>query len=162
MKIKAKTVTALIVGIGFFIGTIGVASASPHYSDWNGTRLIEKPSQAVRIDHPTIKRSADFHTPSFKKTMTVIHGEEASAIDQASKNAVSVTPRPQLPDGTVCLTNVKVWALQNTGTSLHDSVHCLHGGERKEQDRTSSFFSMGLHNDGTFLPLHRSFFMAVR
>ena len=162
MKIKTKIVTALIVGVGLFTGTIGVASASPHYSDWSGTRLIEKASQAVRIDHSTLKRSPDFQTPSFKKTMISSHGEEVIAITQASKKVVSVTPRLQFPDGTVCLTNVKVGALQNIGTSLHDSIHCLHGGEQKEQDRTSSFFSMGLHNGGTFLPLHRSFFMADR
>ena len=42
MKIKTKIVTTLIVGIGLFTGTIGVASASPHYSDWSSTRVIEK------------------------------------------------------------------------------------------------------------------------
>ena len=162
MKIKTKIVTTLIVGIALFTGTIGVASASPHYSDWSSTRVIEKSAQAVRIDHPTIKRSAILYTPSFKTTMINSHGEEASDRAQAPKNVVRVTPRPQLPDETVCLSNIKVWELQNTGPSLHDSIHCLHGGERKEHDRTSSFFSMGLHNDGTFLPLHRSFFMTIR
>ena len=162
MKIKTKIVTTLIVGIGLFTGTIGVASASPHYTDWSGTKLLEKPAQAVRIEIPTIKRSADFNTPSFKKTMASRHVEPVNATSQASKNVGDVASRPQLPDGTLCLTNVKGETPQETGTALHDTVHCLHGGQQTGKDRTSSFFSMGLHNDGTFLPLHRSYFMAVR
>ena len=162
MKIKTKIVTALIVGAGLFTGTIGVASASPHYSDWSGTRLIEKSAQPVRIDHPTIKRSADFQAPSFKQTLVSVHVEDLNTAARTSKNAGDFTLRPQLPDEALCLSNTKGGGLLEAGTALHDTVHCLHGGERKEHDRTSSFFSMGLHNDGTFLPLHRSFFMAVR
>ena len=86
MKIKTKIVTTLIVGIGLFTGTIGVASASPHYTDWSGTKLLEKPAQAVRIEIPTIKRSADFNTPSFKKTMVSRHVEPVNATSQVSKN----------------------------------------------------------------------------
>ena len=118
MKIKTKIVTTLIVGIALFTGTIGVASASPHYSDWSSTRVIEKSAQAVRIDHPTIKRSANLYTPSFKTTMINSHGEEASNRAQAPKNVVRATPRPQLPDETVCLSNIKVWELQNTETAF--------------------------------------------
>ncbi len=162
MKIKTKIVTALIVGAGLFMGTIGVASASPHYTDWGGTRLIEKSAQAVRIDQPTIKRSADFQAPSFKRNLGSGHVEDVSTIARTSKKADDLTLRPQLPDEALCLSNTKGGVLQETGTALHDSVYCLHGGERTEKDRTSSFFSMGLHKDGTFLPLHRSYFMAVR
>ena len=76
MKIKTKIVTALIVGVGLFTGTIGVASASPHYSDWSGTRVIEKSAQAARIDQSTIKSSADFQAPSFKQTLVNGHVED--------------------------------------------------------------------------------------
>ena len=162
MKIKTKIVTALIVGAGLFTGTIGVASASPHYSDWSGTRLIEKSAQAVRIDKPTIKRSADFQAPSFKQTLVSGHVEDLSTAARTSKNAGSFTLRPQLPDEALCLSNTKRGGLLEAGTALHDTVHCLHDGERIGKDRTSSFFSMGLHKDGTFLPLHRSYFMAAR
>ena len=162
MKIKTKIVTALIVGAGLFTGTIGVASASPHYSDWSGTRVIEKSAQAVRIDQPTINRSADFHASSFKQTLASGYVEDLSTTARTSKNAGDFTLRPQLPDGALCLSYTKGGGLLEAGTALHDTVHCLYVGERTGKERTSSFFSMGLHKGGTFLPLHRSYFMAAR
>ena len=36
MKTRTKITVTLAVGIGLLIGSVGVASASPHYSDYNG------------------------------------------------------------------------------------------------------------------------------
>ena len=36
MKTRTKITVTLAVGIGLLVGSMGVASASPHYSDWNG------------------------------------------------------------------------------------------------------------------------------
>ena len=36
MKTRTKITVTLAVGIGLLIGSMGVASASPHYSDYNG------------------------------------------------------------------------------------------------------------------------------
>ena len=116
----------------------------------------------MRIDKPTIKRSADFQAPSFKQTLVSGHVEDLSTAARTSKNAGDFTLRPQLPDEALCLSNTKRGGLLEAGTALHDTVHCLHGEERTGKDRTSSFFSIGLHKDGAFLPLHRSYFMAAR
>ncbi len=36
MKTRTKITVTLAAGIGLLVGSMGVASASPHYSDWNG------------------------------------------------------------------------------------------------------------------------------
>ena len=36
MKTRTKITVTLAVGIGLLVGSMAVASASPHYSDWNG------------------------------------------------------------------------------------------------------------------------------
>ena len=35
MKTRTKITVTLAVGIGLLAGSMGVASASPHYNDWN-------------------------------------------------------------------------------------------------------------------------------
>ena len=43
MKTRTKITVTLAVGIGMLIGSMGVASASPHYSDYNGRPNFKAP-----------------------------------------------------------------------------------------------------------------------
>ena len=50
MKTRTKITVTLAVGIGLLIGSMGVASASPHYSDWNGRPSFKAPVSSWRED----------------------------------------------------------------------------------------------------------------
>jgi len=43
MKTRTKITVTLAVGIGLLVGSMGVASASPHYTDWNGRYSVKAP-----------------------------------------------------------------------------------------------------------------------
>ena len=43
MKTRTKITVTLAVGIGLLIGSMGVASASPHYSDFKGGTSFKAP-----------------------------------------------------------------------------------------------------------------------
>ncbi len=43
MKTRTKITVTLAVGIGLLAGSMGVASASPHYSDWSGKTSFKAP-----------------------------------------------------------------------------------------------------------------------
>ena len=43
MKTRTKITVTLAVGIGLLIGSMGVASASPHYTDWNSGTSFKAP-----------------------------------------------------------------------------------------------------------------------
>ena len=43
MKTRTKITVTLAVGIGLLVGSMGVASASPHYSDYNGRPGFKAP-----------------------------------------------------------------------------------------------------------------------
>ena len=43
MKTRTKITVTLAVGIGLLIGSMGVASASPHYSDFKGGTNVKAP-----------------------------------------------------------------------------------------------------------------------
>ena len=43
MKTRTKITVTLAVGIGLLAGSMGVASASPHYSDYNGRPSFKAP-----------------------------------------------------------------------------------------------------------------------
>ena len=45
MKTRTKITVTLAVGLGILAGSVGVASASPHYTDWSG-KVVEEPAQA--------------------------------------------------------------------------------------------------------------------
>ena len=43
MKTRTKITVTLAVGIGLLVGSMGVASASPHYTDWSGRHGFKAP-----------------------------------------------------------------------------------------------------------------------
>ena len=43
MKTRTKITVTLAVGIGLLIGSMGVASASPHWDDWNSGSNFKAP-----------------------------------------------------------------------------------------------------------------------
>ena len=51
MKPRTKIAVTLTLGIGILVSSIGVASASPHYNDFNG-RVVEKP---IQVERDTLK-----------------------------------------------------------------------------------------------------------
>ncbi len=55
MKTRTKITVTLAVGIGLLIGSMGVASASPHYSDWNGRPSFKAPVSSYTAIEWTLK-----------------------------------------------------------------------------------------------------------
>jgi hypothetical protein len=51
MKPRTKIAVTLTLGIGILVSSLGVASASPHYTDFNG-RVVEKP---IQVERDTLK-----------------------------------------------------------------------------------------------------------
>tara|TARA_B000000565_G_scaffold244876_1_gene212277 strand:- start:157 stop:468 length:312 start_codon:yes stop_codon:yes gene_type:complete len=52
MKLSRKVTVTIAVGIGLMLSSVGVASASPHYTDWSGTSGI-KAELDMRMDQST-------------------------------------------------------------------------------------------------------------
>ncbi len=47
MKTRTKITITLAVGVGLLFGSMGVASASPHYTDWSGVNSVKAPVTSV-------------------------------------------------------------------------------------------------------------------
>ena len=47
MKRITKLSFTLAIGIGMLVGTSGIASASPHYTNWGGKVVMEQPDKPV-------------------------------------------------------------------------------------------------------------------
>ena len=142
MKNTTKIATTLVVGLGLLAGSVGVASASPHYTDWP-TRVVGEPVQAVRVTHIDVQKHAASQTKRLKDFLVT-------------------SPRRNLE--TNVWTNGSASSVQTNDSVTHlEHGPGLHGhGVLGSSDRPSSFFSRGLHNNGSFLPIHRSYFIAIR
>ena len=159
MRNTTKILATLLVGIGMLISSIGVASASPHYSDYGGSKHNFKASspavtevvQAERVTNTdqqqrnisqmlTLKNAI---AASFDKSPSDIWTTGGTTNIWTTASTASLEHGPGLHDSVHCLNNAKSIASFQRGLGLHDSVHCL-------------------HNNGAFLPLHRSHFMAIR
>jgi len=132
MKNITKATVTLALGIGLLAGTAGIASATPHYTDWTAS-LVEEPVKVEQVVSFDQNRQPEVRTNN--QMIGLEHG-------------------PGLHDSVHCLQNTKMQYHRNmTVLSMHDSVHCLHN--------TGAFlpwhrgFSRGLHNNGAFLPWHR-------
>lgn len=47
MKTRTKITVTLAIGIGLLAGSMGVASARPHYTDWGGSSGFKAPVTSV-------------------------------------------------------------------------------------------------------------------
>ena len=60
-------VTTLAVGIGLFVGSMGVASASPHHSDWNGPKAnVKAPATSPAFGNNIDTKFTDGDTEKIK------------------------------------------------------------------------------------------------
>jgi hypothetical protein len=59
MKTRTKITVTLAVGIGLLIGSMGVASASPHYSDFKGGTSFKAPVSSYTEVEWTLKAPVD-------------------------------------------------------------------------------------------------------
>ena len=64
MKTRIKITVTLAVGIGLLAGSMGVASASPHYTDWGGSSGFKAPVTSVEEAKVTYTDSG--RVPYFK------------------------------------------------------------------------------------------------
>jgi hypothetical protein len=132
MKNITKATVTLALGIGLLVGTAGIASASPHITEFNG--VIEEPVKAS-VTSPDQNLQPNIRTTGGMTNLE--HG-------------------PGLHDSVHCLRNIKDVVSLEHGPGLHDSVHCLHNnGAFEAGNRVNNYFSRGLHNNGAFLPWHR-------
>ena len=107
MKTRTKITVTLAVGIGLLIGSMGVASASPHYSDYNG-----RPSFTALDNSFSHNLEWDLKAPvsSFIKLGDI-------------KGAVEAPVSSWREDGAN--------RLHDNRSGLHDSVHCLRNTKGK-------------------------------
>ena len=168
MRNTTKILATLLVGIGMLISSIGVASASPHYSDYGGSKHNFKASSPAVTEVVQAERvtNTDQQQRNISQILTLKNAIAASFDKSPSDiwttggttniwttggttniwttaSTASLEHGPVLHDIVHCLNNAKSIASFQRGLGLHDSVHCL-------------------HNNGAFLPLHRSHFMAIR
>ena len=47
MKTRTKITVTLAVGVGLLVGSMGVASASPHYTDWWAVKGVKAPVTSI-------------------------------------------------------------------------------------------------------------------
>ena len=47
MKPRTKITVTLAVGVGLLVGSMGVASASPHYTDWWSVKSVKAPVTSI-------------------------------------------------------------------------------------------------------------------
>ena len=63
MKARTKITVTLAVGIGLLIGSMGTASASPHYTDWWGIKDVKAPVtsfEEIKVTYTDSGRTAGF------------------------------------------------------------------------------------------------------
>ncbi len=161
MNNTTKIAATLIVTFGLLISSAGIAAASPHVIDWGGARLTEEPAKATRLHNAANKSHHNSQIANLKSQLGT-HYLRDGTTNTRTVRTIHVGDSLRIPDGDLCLKKMKETTLQETEIGLHDTVHCLHDGTRAGNDRTSKFFSAGLHNTGSFLPPHRSLFMTIR
>ena len=149
MKNITKATVTLALGIGLLVGTAGIASASPHYSDYKGGTSFKAPVSSYTEVEWTLKAPV---SPNNRDEWTI--KAPVASVDQ------NLQPNILTEGGTTCpaysLRNIKDVASLEHGPGLHDSVHCLHNnGAFEASNGANNFFSRGLHNNGAFLPWHR-------
>ena len=107
MKTRTKITVTLAVGIGLLIGSMGVASASPHYTDWNSGTSFKAPVSSFSHN---LEWDLKAPVSSWR--------EDGAGRLHENGNATSVW------------TNGNATSLEN-GSGLHDSVHCLRNTKSK-------------------------------
>ena len=143
MKNITKAAITLALGIGILVETAGIASAMPHITDFNG--VVEEPVKVEQVVSFDQNRQPEVSTDN---QMIGLYDNSGHAYC----TGYCLLDNPGLHDSVHCLQNTKMqYHRSMTVLSIHDSVHCLHDGTR---DRTTKFFSAGLHNNGAFLPWH--------
>jgi len=141
MKTRTKITVTLAVGIGLLIGSMGVASASPHYSDYNGrpsfTALDNSFSHNLEWDLKApvssfiklgdIKGAVEAPVSSFIKLGDIKGAVEAPVSSYIKlgdiKGAVEAPVSSWREDGAN--------RLHDNRSGLHDSVHCLRNTKGK-------------------------------
>ena len=124
MKTRTKITVTLAVGIGLLIGSMGVASASPHYSDYNG-----RPSFTALDNSFSHNLEWDLKAPvsSFIKLGDIKGAVEAPVSSYIKlgdiKGAVEAPVSSWREDGAN--------RLHDNRSGLHDSVHCLRNTKGK-------------------------------
>ena len=122
MKTRTKITVTLAVGIGLLIGSMGVASASPHYTDWNSGTSFKAPvssySHNLEWDLKAPVSSFSHNLEWDLKAPVSSWREDGAGRLHENGNAASVW------------TNGNATSLEN-GSGLHDSVHCLRNTKSK-------------------------------
>ena len=96
MKTRTKITVTLAVGLGILAGSVGVASASPHYTDWSG-KVVEEPAQAER----------DTLNYKLKDVIVTSIQQNLGTNVWTNGNATSLEHGPGLHDSVHCLRNTK-------------------------------------------------------
>ncbi|MBV30704.1 MAG: hypothetical protein CL504_08720 [Actinobacteria bacterium] len=166
MKTRTKITVTLAVGISLLIGSMGTASAKPHYTDWTtgvkapvtsfeSAKLVnEKASpgevnevranvKRSRISFNDVVRDSDVVNDIKNSNLYVAGDEGRSDGIWTTGGTASLHSGLGLHDSVHCLSNIKSAVSIKRGLGLHDSVHCL-------------------HNNGAFLPLNSIQFMKFR
>ncbi len=94
MKTRTKITVTLAVGLGILAGSVGVASASPHYTDWSG-KVVEEPAQAER----------DTLNYKLKDVIVTSIQQNLGTNVWTNGNATSLEHGPGLHDSVHCLHN---------------------------------------------------------
>ena len=112
MKTRTKITVTLAVGIGLLIGSMGVASASPHYSDFKGGTSFKAPVSSYTEVEWTLKASVRGNNRGewVVEAPVSSYREDGAGRLHENGNATSVW------------TNGNATSLENR-SGLHDSVH---------------------------------------
>ena len=175
MKTRTKITVTLAVGISLLIGSMGTASAKPHYTDWTtgvkapvtsfeSAKLVNEKVSPVEVNEvrANVKRSRI----SFNDVV-----RDSDVVNDIKNSNLFVAGDEGRSDG--IWTNggaSTIWTTGGTaslhsGLGLHDTVHCL----SNIKSAVSIKRGLGLHdsvhclhNNGAFLPLNSIQFMKFR
>jgi hypothetical protein len=149
MKTRTKITVTLAVGIGLLIGSMGVASASPHYSDFKGGTSFKAPVSSYTEVEWTLKAPVDSgRTSGFRGCLPTDpdHKDWLNGCIQAPVS--SYTEVEWTLKASVRGNNRGEWAveapvssyredgagrLHENRSGLHDSVHCLRNTKSKSK-----------------------------
>ena len=139
MKTRTKITVTLAVGIGLLVGSMGVASASPHYSDYNGRPGFTALDNSISLGF-SHNLEWDLKAPvsSYIKLGDIKGAVEAPVSSYREDGAGRLheiqrnleTNVWTNGNATSVWTNGNATSLENS-SGLHDSVHCLRNTKSK-------------------------------
>ena len=111
MKTRTKITVTLAVGIGLLIGSMGVASASPHWDGWNSGTSFKAPvssfSHNLEWDLKAPVSSFSHNLEWDLKAPVSSWREDGAGRLHENGNATSLENRSGLHDSVHCLRNTK-------------------------------------------------------